>query len=241
MKKISCVICAYNESERIQGILDAVIGHPLLSEIIVVNDGSTDATEKILRACKGIKCITYQENKGKTFALSKGITAAENELVMLIDADLQGITAQDIADLAEPVLSGTADVSMSIRANSLGIYKMLGIDFVSGERVLPRELLEDALTDMQKLPRWGGEVFINNRIVKNKLRLAVVRWHDVYNIRKYTKVGFVRGVKEECSMIYSAFHVLPLWDTCVQILCLLRLKTSDSYSSSSVRLTLPPI
>ena len=42
--RISCVVCAYNEADRIRRILDAVHDHPALAEVIVVNDGSTDDT-----------------------------------------------------------------------------------------------------------------------------------------------------------------------------------------------------
>ena len=46
--EISCIVCAYNEAERIGAILEAVDRHPALLEVIVVNDGSTDATEALL-------------------------------------------------------------------------------------------------------------------------------------------------------------------------------------------------
>jgi glycosyltransferase involved in cell wall biosynthesis len=226
MPRISCVICAYNEADRIQSILNAVLGHSVLSEIIVVNDGSTDATESILREYKGIRIISYPKNKGKTFALAEGISAATGELVMLLDADLIGITPENISARASPVLSGEADVSMSMRRNSLFWYRLIGIDFVSGERVLPRSLLVGASEAMQQLPRWGGEVFINEQIVKQRLRLSVVRWQNVYNVRKSAKVGFVRGMIEDTRMIYDAFHVLPLWKTLVQIFALLLCKVA---------------
>ena len=242
LPRISCVICAYNEADRIENILDAVSNHPSLIEVIVVNDGSTDATEEILRTRTDIILITYTKNKGKTFAMSEGIAAAQGELVMLLDADLLGLTSADIDALAQPVLAGVADVSMSLRRNSLWIYRQLGIDFVTGERVIPRSLLIDAVQAMQALPHWGGEVFMNSYFLKHKLRIAVVRWHTVYNIRKYDKVGIWRGIGEELRMIYDAFHVLTLWDTCTQILALLWYKVPEhQLSSVKEAATLPSI
>ena len=232
MTTISCVICAYNEAGRIEQTLEAVSNHPLLSEIIVVNDGSSDDTEKILQAWGGITLISYPHNKGKTYALGEGIAASKGNLIMLLDADLLGITATDIDALALPVISGIADASISLRKNSLWIYRVIGIDFVSGERVLPRALLVDAVRAMQQLPRWGGEVFINSYLLKNKMRIAVVRWPGVYNVRKFAKVGVWEGMKEEARMIYDAFHVLTLWDTCTQILALLWYKVPERYTVS---------
>ncbi|MDR3546726.1 MAG: glycosyltransferase family 2 protein [Candidatus Pacebacteria bacterium] len=237
MARISCVICAYNEADRIQPILDVVVGHPDIAEVIVVNDGSTDATEALLRSHHGITLISYPQNKGKTFALSEGIAAAQNELVMLLDADLSGITASDIRELAHPVLQGTADASISLRRNSLWIYRLIGLDFVSGERVLPRALLEEAVQTMQTLPRWGGEVFMNEQLVKDKRRIAVVRWPNVNNVRKYTKVGLLHGVAEELRMINDACSVISLQGVFMQNIRLLRLKVSATprvtYSSES--------
>ncbi len=69
-KRISCVVCAYNEEDRIRNILEAVHRHPALAEVIVVNDGSTDATLSLLANYPSIKVISYAPNRGKTYALS---------------------------------------------------------------------------------------------------------------------------------------------------------------------------
>jgi glycosyltransferase involved in cell wall biosynthesis len=221
--RISCVLCAYNEADRIRSILDAVAGHPMLSEVIVVNDGSTDATASLLAGYPDLKVISYSPNRGKTYALSRGIAAAQSEHLMLLDADLAGVTAADIEALAQPVVSGAADVSISLRGNSLRLYRQIGLDFVSGERVIPAWLVRDAVASMQKLPRWGGEAFMNDLVIKNRLRIAVVDWPAVFNIRKYKKVGRWRGMFAEMGMIRDALSVLSPFGVVRQNLELLRL------------------
>jgi glycosyltransferase involved in cell wall biosynthesis len=206
--KTSCVICTYNEAERIRDMLDVVIGHPSLDEVIVVNDGSTDETEELLQAYPRVRVISYAANRGKTYALARGIDAAQNDLVMLLDADLVGITPENIEALAEAVTSGNADVSISLRGNSLTLFRLIGIDFISGERVIPKSLLRDLLTEMERLPRWGGEVFMNQQIVSRRMRVTVVRWPNALNVRKYRKVGMLRGFLEEVSMIRDALQVV---------------------------------
>ena len=206
--RISCIVCAYNEADRIRHILDAVYRHPMLYEIIVVNDGSTDDTAAMLAKYPEIRVLSYSPNRGKTYALTQGVAAAGGDYLMFLDADLAGVTPADIEALARPVANGWTDVSISLRANSLMVYQALGLDFVSGERVIPAWLVADALAAMQKLPRWGGEAFINDRICREKLSIAVVKWPAVYNIRKYQKVGFWRGIFAELAMVGDAFRVL---------------------------------
>ncbi|HEY5290296.1 MAG TPA: glycosyltransferase family 2 protein [Caulobacteraceae bacterium] len=221
--QISCVVCAYNEAERIGAILEAVDRHPALLEVIVVNDGSTDATEALLADYPRIRVVSYSPNRGKTYALSRGIALARGEYLMLLDADLAGVRAADIQALANPVLEGWAQASISLRANSLAIYRRIGLDFVSGERVIPARLGREAIAEMQRLPRWGGEAFINRLITRDKLSLAVVDWPGVFNIRKYHKVGRWRGMVEEITMTLDALRVLSPLGVVRQNLALLAL------------------
>ena len=208
MTKISCITCAYNEEHRIGRVLDVLSRHPALDEVIVVDDGSTDATKAVASAYPKVRVISYAPNRGKSHALSVGIRNAKNDYLVFIDADLAGLTAQNVTALVEPVLSGQADVSISMRANSLSLYRLLGIDFVSGERVVPRALLADALSKIERLPHWGCEVFMNNLFIEHKLRIAVVRWSNVYNVRKFRKIGLLHGVFEEMSMVWDALRVV---------------------------------
>ncbi len=141
MDKISCVICAYNEEKRIGNVLAALKNHPLLGEIIVVDDGSADRTSDVAASYNNIILIKHGVNKGKSKALATGISASKFEIIMMLDADLIGLSANAVKQLAEPVLSGNADITMSLRKNSLFIFHWLGIDYVSGERVFKKDLL----------------------------------------------------------------------------------------------------
>lgn len=221
--RISCVVCAYNEASRIQHILDAVYRHPALAEVIVVNDGSTDATEAVLSGYPDIRVISYTPNRGKTYALSRGIAAASGDYLMLLDADLSGVTAADIQALAAPVINGKAQVSISLRGNSLAIYRFIGLDFVSGERVIPARLIGEAIQTMGRLPRWGGEAFINNLITREGLPIVVVDWPTVFNVRKCSKLGRWRGIVAELEMMGDALDVLSPWGVVRQNLALLKL------------------
>jgi glycosyltransferase involved in cell wall biosynthesis len=208
MSTLSCIICAYNEAPRIAAVLEAAASCPALSEIIVVDDCSTDGTAEAVRRFPVVRLISLQENVGKSRAMAHGLAAARGERIMLLDADLAGLTADSIEALAAPVLSGAADVSLSLRKNAFAVHHRLGLDFTSGERVLPKSLLADTLDKIDSLPRFGIESYMNRLIIERRLRLAVVRWPGVTHMRKAQKYGWVRGTLSDLGMAYDVLRVL---------------------------------
>jgi len=199
-QKISCIVPAYNEGARIGKVLRALYKNKAIDELIVVNDGSKDDTESEIRKFKGVKLITYKKNGGKSYAIMRGLKASKNKLVMFIDSDLVGLREKDIVALAKPVLEDKADISISLRKNSLNIYKFFSLDFISGERVFKKELLGN-LDEIGKLRSFGLESFMNKRIIKNKLRIKVVKWDNVISPRKSKKMGFFHGMVGDIKMI----------------------------------------
>lgn len=208
--KISCIVPVYNEAARVGAVLDVLVGHDLIDEIIVVNDGSTDNSEEVLGKRKGIKLISYKKNQGKSHAMRVGLEAARNEWVMTIDSDLKGLNKGNIEALVLPINNHKADLSMTLRKNSLGIFKFFKLDFVSGERVFKKSLIKD-LDDLEKLPGFGLEVFLNNIIIEKKMKFAVVNWSNVVTPRKSVKFGFWTGVKGDFKMILQIKAVIGLF------------------------------
>ncbi|HEY8616593.1 glycosyltransferase family 2 protein [Phenylobacterium sp.] len=226
--RVSAVVCAYNEAARIARVLAVLAGHPRLHEVIVVDDGSTDATAAIVAAHPGVRLISYAPNRGKAHALAQGVAAACGDYLLLADADLSGMDAGHVDALVEPVLSGWADATLSLRANTLWLYSLIGLDFVSGERVLPAWLLREALDGLQDLRPWGAEAYINDLIIREQLRIAVVDWPDVRHAPKTEKVGPLKGAVEDLKMIRDAVTTLTPLGVVRQNVSLLRLKTAGA-------------
>lgn len=85
--KVSIVIPAYNQAEYLADAVESALSQTIKCEVIVVNDGSTDATETILRDYP-VKVI-HQVNKGLSSARNTGIMNATGDYILFLDADDQ--------------------------------------------------------------------------------------------------------------------------------------------------------
>jgi len=200
VRSLSAVICAYNEAGRIGHVLKSVVHHPFIGEVIVVDDGSSDATAAEARSFAGVTVLTNTQNRGKSWSLARGVAACSFDHVMLLDADLVGLSPDHLTSLAAPVLDGDADVTISLRRDSF--YRAIGIDFVSGERVLPRAVLMHVLAELHSASRWSAEVLINQLIIERKLRLAIVDWDAVTHASKLSKQGLA-GAFADLRMVHD--------------------------------------
>ena len=133
---LSCIIPAYNEKDRIGSVLQTVSAHPMIDEVIVIDDASHDGTADVAEQFTGVTLIRQTTNQGKTYAVSHGLEAAKGSHVLLVDADLTGLNHAHLTALIEPVLRGSADISISLRDNAPRVWRMIGLDYISGERVI---------------------------------------------------------------------------------------------------------
>ncbi len=167
----------------------------------MVDDGSTDGTAEVAARIPGIRLIRLPANGGKTAALAAGIAAARGQFLLLVDADLDGLRPEHLTALIAPVASGRAGMSISLRRNAPWIWRRIGLDYISGERVLRRDLVAAHVDGLAGLPRFGFEVFLNALLIGQSLPLAVVDWPEVSNKTKSSKYGFWRGVRGDIGMI----------------------------------------
>ena len=109
--KITILIPAYNEAHSIKEVIRRVKALDLSYdyEILVVDDGSSDQTSEIVKKMSDVRLITHKVNKGKGAALKTGFKAADGDIVVIQDADMEYLP-KDIPKLITPLIEGKADV-----------------------------------------------------------------------------------------------------------------------------------
>lgn len=194
-KKISCIIPAYNEEAGIGNTLSVVT--PLLGsalhEVIVIDDCSLDKTKEIIKSFASVKFIEHSVNGGKSRTVADGIRASTGDYILLLDADLRFLNAQNIIDLIDPIQSNKAKVAISYRKNAWPLFPFKEIDYCSGERILPKSMIMPFISDIEGLASYGLEVFLNRITIREKLSISVVKWPNVENVFNQQKHGWWRG------------------------------------------------
>jgi len=191
--KVTFLIPAYDEAATIVELLDRVWALDLDRQLVIVDDGSRDATAALVEQWRAGReadvVLVRKENGGKGSALRAGVPHIRGEIVVIRDADLEYDPA-DVPELLEPILKGRADVVYGSRLSggrpqrAFLFWHLLGNRFLT---LLTNVLFNTTLSDMEtgyKVFRaevfatldlrersFGVEPEITGKICKRKLRL----------------------------------------------------------------------
>ncbi len=190
LKKIVCVVPAYNEASTIVDTIENLKKIKEIDEIVVVNDGSIDNTLDIVNRLD-VKVIDLGKNYGKGFAIKTAINNLDYDIIMFIDGDL-GDTSVQAESLLAPIVKGDADVSIgkfSKRSNmtdTKGGFGMVtefskrGVYFftkqkidssLSGQRVYKKEVIDK----IKYIPdKFGIEVAMTIQTLNNGFSIIEV-------------------------------------------------------------------
>ena len=221
--KLSIVIPVYNEKNTIEKIIGRVqnVNLELDKEILLVDDGSTDGTQEILRKLETdeVKIFIHEINQGKGKALQTGFSKASGDFVIIQDADLE-YDPKEYPQLLAPLLDGRADAVYGSRFLG-GPHRVLFFWHYLGNKMLTTfsNMLSNLnLTDMEtcykvfrkeildkitlKSKRFGIEPEITLKLAKLKCRIYEVPIS--YSGRDYSegkKIGWKDGVA-------AIFHII---------------------------------
>lgn len=208
MKKLtlSIIIPVFNEEKRVSKALKALQSYlpkqNYESEVIFVDDGSLDKTVEMIkkRQLKNYKIISYQPNRGKGYALKKGVLDSKGDWVVLLDVDMSTPieSLEDFLPFMErkmPVIIGTrkakgavVSVHQKVLRQKMGeFYTFLanvliapGItDFTCGFKCFSKKAAQEVFSRL-KTNRWSwdAEVIYLAKKMNLEIREVPVKWAD---------------------------------------------------------------
>jgi len=197
--RVSAVLAAYNEGRTIAAVVAALEQHPLIGEIIVVSDGSTDDTVERARETSA-RVIVQPLNLGKAAALERGIAAARHEHLLLCDADIIGLTTGIITRMLSPVLNG--ECAMFVGLCDRRVYWLNRLlhffPIIGGERALTRGLWNRVPIEYKK--KFQVEIAMNFFAKRLGKRMAFGVMPGLGQVIKERKRGLWRGLGQRLSM-----------------------------------------
>jgi glycosyltransferase involved in cell wall biosynthesis len=209
--KLSVIIPIYNEINTLKEIIKRVEKTNLADEIVLIDDGSTDGTRKLVKEYEGrdsFTVILHERNQGKGAAVRSGFQAASGDVFLIQDADLE-YDPQEYPKLLKPIEDGLAEVVYGSRflgasrrvamfwhmiANKMLtlftniLYDTILSDMETGYKVFKREVVQDMPLHAK---RFEFEPEFTAKILKRKYRIYEVPIS--FNPRDYEegkKIGF---------------------------------------------------
>jgi dolichyl-phosphate beta-glucosyltransferase len=214
----SVVIPAYNEAKRLEATLDRVLGYVATqkwnAEVLVVNDGSTDATRDIVLRYAAhnpaLRLVDNPGNRGKGYSVRNGVMHAKGEFILFTDADLAS-PIEEAEKLLAALASGAEiaigsrwlDKSLQTRPQplyrrilgrvfNLALRLVLGMNYKDtqcGFKAFTRRAAE-AVFPLQIIERWGfdPEILFLARRLRLRVDEVAVKWAHQEN----TKISPIR-------------------------------------------------
>ncbi len=196
------IVPAFNEEKTIKNVLRAAKNTPVVDEIIVVDDGSTDNTALNAEE-EGVRVIKLSSNVGKGGAIKAGVKETTANVLILLDADLIGIRPDNVIDLVSPIYNGEADMVLGIFDNgrfSTDLAQKIAPG-LTGQRALNRSVL-DEISDLD-ISRYGVEAALNKQAKTGGINVSTVVLKDVSHVMKEEKMGYVKGFLARMKMYWE--------------------------------------
>jgi glycosyltransferase involved in cell wall biosynthesis len=169
---LAVLVPAYNEASTVKQVVEEVLAQPMVKQLIVVDDASTDGTAGVLAQLAGmnsqIKLLRHEHNQGKGAAIRTAIPHIAAEITVIQDADLE-YSPSEYPQLVDPITRGLADAVFGSRFIGGQAHRVLYFWHMAGNRLLT--LLSNMktnlnLTDME----CGHKAFLSEKLKALQLR-----------------------------------------------------------------------
>lgn len=190
------IIPAFNEERTIGKVIESVLAAKekdhRIKEVIVVDDGSSDDTSRVVQSY-GVTLIRLAANSGKGAALTAGVQAAQTLGLLFIDSDLIGLTPSHISQLIDPVADGSARMTLGIFESgrvATDLAQHLAPE-ITGQRAMRKD--DFLLVKGIERTRYGVDIALTNFAHKLNWKIKKVSIIGVTQVMKEEKYGIVKG------------------------------------------------
>jgi glycosyltransferase involved in cell wall biosynthesis len=209
---VDAIIPARDEESTVASNVAATAGCRLVRQVIVVDDGSTDATAA-RAAAAGATVVTLPGSTGsKAHAMRTGVDATDADTILFVDADCTGLTSAHLDAVIEPILDRRAELSLgTFDYGRFWNPIVLRCPPLTGERCMPRWVFE-AVTP-ERLEGYTIEVRINEVVCERRGRAVARTMAGVSHLTKRDKFGRAEGLRRTWWMYRDLLSMLrPLGD-----------------------------
>ena len=239
---LSIVIPLFNEDESLPELcawIERVVNeHNFSYEVILIDDGSTDFSWNVIEQLRAknsnIKAIKFQRNYGKSAALNEGFRAAQGEIIITMDADMQD-SPDEIPALRKMILEHNYDIvsgwkkkrydnaltknipSKLFNAAARSMSKIQLNDFNCGLKAYKKKVVKsiEVYGEMHRyvpvLAKWAGFRNIGEKVVEHRARK--------YGVTKFGWDRFINGFLDLMTIFFVGkfgkrpMHFFGLWGT----------------------------
>lgn len=199
--KLAAIVPAYNEEKTVGNIARVLVDSGVFSEVMVISDGSTDATAERAREA-GATVHELPINRGKGGAMRHAVTHTDADILFFADADLYGFEKKHIEAVVNPVAKGECAMAVGVRDRGpfwTAVSKHLPL--IGGERAMLRSIFEH-IPD-KYLRGFMVEIATNEHCARHNLKICKVVMPGVTIRRKIAKVGWIKGIGQYIKMFWQ--------------------------------------
>lgn len=191
MPSCAVLIPAYNEAAHVAQVVRVALR--AYETVLVVDDGSSDATAAVAEAA-GATVLRLPQNQGKGGAVHAGAVHLQSDVVVLLDADLTGLTPEHVWALSEPVLAEQVVMTRGVFAG--GRWRTTAAQRLTPQLNGQRGIVRERLLEVEglEMSRYGIEIAITDHAKRAGWPLLDVPLRGVSQIMKEEKRGFWLGV-----------------------------------------------
>lgn len=200
---VTAIVPIYNEADRIGAVLDVLSTYAGFLEVLVIDDGSTDESESIVKQYTHVTYHRQSKNEGKAKAMDIGVKLSKSDIVFFCDGDINGLTHHMLDEILTPVINGQVDMFIAMRNHKIFFLHTLVplVPLLGGERALTKELWITVPSEYKQKFRIEAGLNFYAKYYGKGFDMKLFR--GLTQTIKEKKYGFWSGLKKRLSMTWD--------------------------------------